>query len=116
MKKTGPFRRAATAAVALVAIVPLTAATTPNAVGPDMPNDPGYCAVRVSGPSWAGADYTYTMRNKCTTAWTYEVYLPASGRYATSSATGTRCQSVGALAYATYFAATADPNWTPVLC
>lgn len=96
---------AAVAACSFVAI--------PSAAATVIPNLPGYCGVRISGPNSAGLDHTYFMENKCTTGWSFKFYLPTYGRYATSgSGYNSTCQYVdGYGATATFWSLYADPNW-----
>ena len=70
--------------------------------------DPGFCGVRVQGPTFAGGLMNaYTIRNKCRR--THRFAIRAYGRR-------TRCRSVWPRAYATFLSAYADPNWRIVNC
>jgi hypothetical protein len=91
---------------------------TPVATASVIPNDPGFCGVRVAGPTLAGVDFTYTMENKCATGYYFKVLLPISGRYATASdGTGGQCEfNPGYGTLTSYYAATADPSWEIQLC
>ena len=82
-----------------------------------VPNDPGFCGVRSSGPTYAGGTvYTYGVRNKCGVAYTWKVYLPYPQRYAQGSVSYTTCQTVPAYSTSFWWAPVPDPNWSVQNC
>ena len=98
-------------------VVALGSTFAVSGVASAAPLDPGTCGVRVSGPDSAGVTFTYQMRNGCSTGYNFSIYLPASGRYATGSSSGTTCQyNAGFDTQTSYYSATADPNWQIQVC
>lgn len=75
------------------------------------PADPGFCGVRVQGPTLIPNtyDFAYTMQNKCDYAINFHIVLPGSGR-------ASDCAAVGPFASHTFSMAADDGNWYIETC
>jgi hypothetical protein len=75
--------------------------------------DPGFCGVRVAGPTYVGPPtklvWAYTVRNTCERTIQFRVYLRTPGRY-------TLCSAIDPHGYHTYTIGSADTNWEVRVC
>lgn len=92
------------------------AAVPSSAFAKAVPNDPGFCGVRHSGPTWAGRTVTYVVSNRCASTYSFAVFLPRLSRWAIGSNTDTACQTVQGGGEGTWWYTYADPNWSIRVC
>ncbi len=78
--------------------------------------DSGFCGVKASGPDVTGGAYVYVVRNKCSSALRFRVYLPYYKRYAFYAGSTATCGSVPAGSAKSYVAVDSDPNWQIKSC
>lgn len=108
-----PFARSKFLAISSIAALSFTLA--PSEASASLLDNP-FCGVKHSGPTVSGGRVIYTVRNKCTHAYSFKVWLPQQSKWAKSSGTDATCQSIGAGGEGSYWWTYADPYWSVKLC